>query len=135
MLYFALYSLSEYVWSTLMGSTLTPRPRNWSWWSRISHSSIVHVPENASGKNASSTGRPRSAERVTFSPDVDGKLKSGACWPTAGTLCDSSAVIVDLSLRRERNDETYSAKRSAGVRGGVGGISRRIRRMPERRDQ
>ena len=51
----------------------------------ISHICRVQVPLNASGKNASSTGRsPRYWERVTLFPDVDGSEKSGADSPTAG---------------------------------------------------
>jgi peptidylprolyl isomerase len=53
----------------------------------------VHVPENASGKKAISTGLPRSDERVTFSPEVEGSVKSGADWPTAGTARDSIEVM------------------------------------------
>src|SRR5690242_12793286 len=84
MLYFCLYSLSEYVESTLIGSTTRPCDSNALQSSRISHSSAVHVGEKASGKNATRTGCPRNRESVTRSPDVDGSVKSGAGVPTDG---------------------------------------------------
>jgi hypothetical protein len=45
---------------------------------------VVHVLVKASGKKASNTFFPRSLERVTLSPEVDGRIKSGAGVPAAG---------------------------------------------------
>jgi hypothetical protein len=55
----------------------------------------VQVLVKASGKKASSTGRPRSEESVTCSPEVLGSVKSGAAVPTAGTA--DGAAVVDMT--------------------------------------
>src|SRR5678816_2306891 len=93
---FALYSFSEYVESTLIGTTVTPRATNWSWSSRISHNSAVQVLENASGKNARSTGLPRSDESVSFSPAVEARVKSGARSPTDGVGGELGAALTTV---------------------------------------
>src|SRR5205085_5104509 len=51
----------------------------------MSQSSLVQVLVKASGKNASRTFFPRSLDSVTELPTVDGRVKSGASLPTAGT--------------------------------------------------
>ena len=71
--------------STLSGMTTVVSVANWSQSSRMSQSSLVQVLVKASGKNASSTFLPRSAESVTVLPMVDGSVKSGAGVPTVGT--------------------------------------------------
>ena len=56
-------------------------------------SSVVQTLVNARGKNATSTfDFPRKDERVTSPPAVDGRVKSGAAWPTVGTVAGDGAV-------------------------------------------
>src|SRR4029079_238652 len=83
-----------------MGRTTSPRSRKSSQSSRISQSSAVQVGEKASGKNAIRTCFPRNCERVTRSPEVEGRVKSGATVPTAGGAC-GDCVSVDMDPPKE----------------------------------
>ena len=70
----------------------------------------MQVLEKASGKNAIRTGLPRSDDSVTFSPEVDGSVKSGACWPTAGTVDDGEMAVMEIERRSLKH--THSRIRS-----------------------
>lgn len=84
MSYLRLNSFSEGTASTLTGRMMTPWPANWSKSSVNAQSSVVQTLVKASGKNATSTGdRPRKLERVTCSPLVLARVKSGAMAPTS----------------------------------------------------
>jgi hypothetical protein len=65
----------------------------------MSQSSWVQVLVKASGKKARSTFRPRSEESVTGFPEVEGRVKSGASEPTAGTGEDMETWVVVVSTR------------------------------------
>ena len=97
--YLALNSFSVGTESTLIGSTVTPFPMNSSKSSEKEHISAVQVLVKASGKKAISTlDFPANCDNATFSPDVDGSVKSGARSPTigVGALDRADAVTVDL---------------------------------------
>lgn len=60
------------------------------------------------------TGLPRSEESVTFSPEVDGSVKSGACWPTAGTAEVGEMAVMEIEKRLSKH--TRSRTPSAAAR-------------------
>src|SRR3954465_11738745 len=100
-----LNSRRDGVASTEIGRISTPCPAKRSKSSLKHASSFVHVPVNASGKNANSTFLfPRKDDSVTSLPDVDAAVKSGATSPTCGEFCSCVLVIaIQKLLRHEWN--------------------------------
>src|SRR5690242_6965264 len=84
---FSLNCFSEATWSPLIGSTMVSAFEKRSRFSLNEHSSWVHTPVNAAGKNARSTlDLPLKLERLVSGPAVEGSEKSGAGWPTTGGI-------------------------------------------------
>src|SRR6185437_4227243 len=77
----------------------------------------------ASGKKAIRTGLPRSEESVSFSPEVDGSVKSGAGWPTAGTADDGEIAVMEVERRLSKHTRSRMAAASRGRRRAAGAVA------------
>ncbi len=82
--------------STLMPNTCALALPSWAIESRNVHSSFVHTPLNAAGKNASTTGLPCSSLSVTGSRSWFVRVKSGAFDPTATAIKASITLVIRL---------------------------------------
>src|SRR6266850_3415558 len=90
-----------------MPTTWAPPPANRSWSEFSAGASLFQVLVNAKAKNASTTRRPRSFERVTSVPSCPRSVKSGAASPTRSVFVSVAILLrpfgaaIDRRLREQ----------------------------------
>src|SRR5580765_3532200 len=112
-----LNAASENDVSTLMPYTVAFALFSFAMLSRNVHSSFVHTPVNAAGKNARTTGCPFWELRVTSSRLSFINLKSGAFDPTVAAIkppqvAFSVGIVVKKGFTRDRGSAPHQTLRS-----------------------